>query len=435
MSIVPRPLSLVAAAVLAATTLFAGDGPPTPSVISPTQELVLGERSLNAFLERHPESTDAAAAARVDAIGRRLSPLSDRPDLSHRAIVVVGDKLQALSFLGGTVTVTERLARELDDDELAFAVAHEMAHIDLRHQPARVVAEDVVREATGRAEAADAAMSVHDRHAELEADRFGALYTVRAGYRFSAAIGALRKLQNGGGLDEDAKHPNFAERIEALSGFERELRRTVTAFERGYAALTAGRVGEAVEYFSLFIAAFPNSLAGRVDLGAAYLSRGRGGRGTAEGLAEELPLLSDPGVSIRGGFAEVDARNARSHFEAALRLDPDATYPRAGIALALLREGRTSEARVYLRSIEHDARLASEVGLLLGNADFIDGDWAAASNRYKDALAARPGWCAARANLARALAREGRTAEANAQWVLLQDDPVWGDEARRRTQE
>src|SRR5262245_35153884 len=104
MSALPRS-SLVAAAVLAAVTPLAAGESAKPSVISPAQELVLGERSLKAYLDTLPETTDADAAARVDAIGRRLSPVSDRPELSHRAIVVVGDTLQALSFLGGTVAV------------------------------------------------------------------------------------------------------------------------------------------------------------------------------------------------------------------------------------------------------------------------------------------------------------------------------------------
>jgi predicted Zn-dependent protease len=424
-------LLFVAAAMLAAATAFAADA---PSVTSPTQEVVLGERSLLVFLQKHPETTDTAIASRVDAIGRRLSPFSDRPDRVHRAIAVAGDKLQALAFLDGTVTVTEALALKLDDDELAFAVAHEVAHIDLRHQPDRILAEDVIREATVRPSAADAALSVHDRHAEMEADRYGALYAVRAGYRFSAAASALRKLQELGGLDEDDKHPAYTERIQALTGFENELRRTVTAFDKGCAAMQAGNLTDAINYFTLFVAAFPSSLAGRVDLGAAYLSRWRTDRSPVEGLADELPILSDPGVSIRGGFGELDARNARSHFEAALRLDPDATPPRAAIALLLLREGHTAEARVYLRPLASEPGIQPEVILLLGNADYLDGAWDAASKRYQAALTARPGWNAARVNLAKALESEGKNAEAKALWELLRDDPRWGDEARRRTQ-
>ncbi len=417
-----------------ALAILVADARATSPVISPTQELVLGEKALQQYLAKHPETADAELADRVDAIGRRLSPFTDRPEASHRAIVVAGDEMQAVPFLGGTVAVTEGLGRALDDDEIAFAVGHEMAHIDLRHQPGRVVAEDVVREAAGATSAASAALSVHDRHAELEADRFGALYAVRAGFRFSAAVGALRKLQESGGLDQDAKHPDYADRIQALAGFEAELRRTLTAFDRGCAALKDARLTDAVEYFSLFVADFPNSLAGRIDLGAAYLSRWRAGHGPTEGLAEELPILSDPGVSVRSGLADADARNARSHFEAALRLDPGSVPARAGFALLLIREGQIAEARGYLRPVANDPQLGPEVTLLLGNADYLDGAWAAAAAHYEQALQARPGWSGARANLARALERQGKDKESRAQWEMLRDDPVWGDEARRRTE-
>jgi len=432
----PRQSSLLlaAVAVLATAAVFAGEPSGGPPVISPTQEVVLGERALELFFAKHPETPDTELAGRVDAIGRRLSVLSDRPDASHRAIVVAGDELQALAFLGGTVSITEGLARMLDDDELAFALGHEMAHVDLRHQSGRVVAEDVIREAAVSPAAAGSALSMHDRHSEMEADRFGALYSVRAGYRFSAAVSALRKLEDGGGLDQDAKHPDYAERIRALATFETELRRTVTAFERGCAALKEGKLTDAVEYFTLFVAEFPSSLAGRIDLGAAYLSRWRAEQGAGDELAEALPILSDPGLSIRSGFSDVDARNARSHFEAALRLAPESALARAGLAVLLLREKHTAEARAYLRPIEADPALGPEVGLLLGNADYLDGSWDAAAARYDAALGARPGWSAARVNLARALERSGRIEEADAQWGLLRDDPVWGAEARRRVE-
>jgi predicted Zn-dependent protease len=350
----------------------------------------------------------------------------------HAAIVVTGDEMQAVSFLGGAVCVSEDLARSLDDDELAFALGHEMAHIDLRHSPARVAAEDVVREASKERSAVDAALSVHDRHAELEADKFGALYSVRAGYRYTSAVSALRKLQDSGGLDSDPAHPDYSERLTALAAFETELRRTIAAFERGCLAMKEGRVSDAVEYFTLFVAAFPNSVAGRIDLGAAYLSRWRESRGSIDGLAEELPILTDAGISIRGGFSDVDGRNARSHFEAALRLDPQAAQARAAIALMLLRERATTEARGFLLPLESDAELRPEVLLLLGNADYLDGAWGAAASRYDQALKARPGWSPARANLARTLARSGKPEESRAQWELLRDDPVWGAEAQRQ---
>jgi predicted Zn-dependent protease len=401
-------------------------------VISPTQEVVLGERALQVYLATHPETADAELAARVDAIGRRVALRTDRPDVFHAAFVVASGEMQAVSLLGGSVCITEDLARALDDDELAFALAHEMAHIDLRHRPDRVAAEDAVREAVGDPATVEAALAVHDRHAELEADKFGALYAVRAGFRFSAAASALRKLEETGGLDQDAGHPDYSERLRALASFETELKRALSAFTRGCAAMKAGRLNDAVEYFTLFVAEFPNSVAGRIDLGAAYLARWREGRGTIEGLAEELPIVPDAGIVIRGGFADVDGRNARTQFEAALRLDPESPAARAAMALILLRNRASAEARAHLLPVENDPELHPHVLLLLGNADYLDGAFDAAAARYEEALVVRPDWGAARANLARALAQAGQTDESRTQWQLLRDDPVWGVEACRQ---
>lgn len=404
----------------------------TPPVVSPTQELVLGREAMTRYLAEHAESDDAELAARVDAVGRRLSSHTDRPDTLHRAIVVEGDDLQAVAFLGGTVAVTEALARAFDDDELAFSVAHEMAHVDLRHTVDRTVMEDVVREAAGGSTArAESALSIEDRRLEMEADRFGALYAVRAGYSLSAATRALRKLQDQGGPEADARHPEYGERTQALAKFETELRRALEAFDRGCASLRVGQASQAVDYLVLFVASFPESLAGRINLGAAYLTRWRTQRGGEDELAETLPILPDPGVKVRGGFRDLDGRNARSHFETALRLDPSSNLARLGLAMVLLGDGRTGEARETLKPALEDPDYAPEAFLLAGNVDYREAAWRAAADRYQAALAARPDWPSARANLARVLEKDGRAHDAIAEWEKLRDDPVFGAEARR----
>jgi predicted Zn-dependent protease len=404
----------------------------TPPVVSPTQEVILGKEALAAYVAEHPETDDGELAARVDAIGRRLSVHTDRPDTLHRAVVVEGTELQAVAFLGGAVAVMEALGRAFDDDELAFALGHEMAHVDLRHQVDRPVVEDVVREAAGSSAArVETALSMEDRHAELEADRFGALYAVRAGFSFSAALRALRKLQEGGGPEVDFKHPEYGDRIQALTRFETELRRALEAFDRGGYSLAQGRASEAVDYLVLFVASFPESVAGRVNLGAAYLARWRANRTEGDRLAESLPILPDPGVRVRGSFHELDGRNARSHFETALRLDPSSTVARLGIAMVLFGEGLADDARAYVTPALDDPRLAADALLFLGNVDYRQGAWRSAVDRYQAALRARPEWPAARANLARALEKEGRLEEATQEWNRLLNDPVFGEEARR----
>jgi predicted Zn-dependent protease len=357
----------------------------------------------------------------------------------HTAEVVRGDDLQAYSFMNGTVCVTERLALLLDDDELAFVLAHELAHLTLRHQVDRVAAEEMLQASAPDA-VRTAAMGLHDRHAELEADKFGALYAVRAGFRFSASHEALAKIDAAPGDHpvEDAAHPAYAARIEQLKGFRDQLERCVRAFERGRDALARGAVGEAVDSFTLFVATFPESVAGEVNLGSALLARARGTAGTPEGLAEELPILPEPGVVVRGTGSALDVDRAYERFRRAreLALSTDdaagALAARAGLALVQLRRGERAEAKQELNEVAHDPGWRPEALLSLGNAEFLDGRFRQAADAYEQALRARPAWPAALYNLGRAAEQLGEMDRARALWATVASDAVYGEQARRR---
>ena len=72
--------------------------------------------------------------------------------------------------------------------QLAFAIAHELAHINLRHHVARLRSQRLVETGGTEHEALLRAIKNQlDREAEMEADRFGALYAVRAGFRYTAS--------------------------------------------------------------------------------------------------------------------------------------------------------------------------------------------------------------------------------------------------------
>lgn len=401
------------------------------------RRLLQGERgegltgeALARFLRAHPVTADAALTGRADALARTVAAHADRPGFLYAAEVVQGDDLQAYSFMNGTVCVTERLARMLDDDELAFVLAHELAHVTLRHQVHRVAAEELLQNAT--------TLGLHDQHAELEADRFGALYVLRAGFRFSASHEALARIDAAGAHpDEDAAHPAYAARIEKLRGFRDQLERCVRVFESGKAALARGAAEEAVDAFTLFVATFPESVAGQVNLGAALLARARGTAGTPEGLAEELPILPEPGVVVRGTGSTLDVDRARERFlrarELALSTEDaaGALAARAGLALVQLRRGERTAARLELSEVAEDPVWKPEALLALGNVGFLDGRFGEATAAYEQALAARPGWPAALYNLGRAAERLGDVQRARELWTAVAPDAVYGEAARR----
>src|SRR4030095_2674200 len=251
---------------------------PNPLSPGPAQEFVLGEKALESFLAARPLTTDGNLVVRADRIGRTVARAGDRPDLSFTFLVIDGEELNGYSFIGGTVCVPRRLVELLtSDNELAFALGHEIAHIALRHHVTRGRFEQAM--ASQGARSAEV-VSFYDRDAELEADRYGALYALRAGYRYGSARDALKRLaESDKTRSEDAAHPSYTDRIGRFDAYGRELETCLKAFERGKEALQDGRASDAISFFSYFVSAFPQSVTGRVNLGAAYLERLRGKSG------------------------------------------------------------------------------------------------------------------------------------------------------------
>jgi tetratricopeptide (TPR) repeat protein len=186
---------------------------------------------------------------------------------------------------------------------------------------------------------------------------------------------------------------------------------------------------------NLFVAQFPRSVSGRINLGAAHLARVRRIAGTPEGLSVVLlPVLSDPGIALRGSADGGDLEQAQGHFERALAIRPDETLAEAGLGLVNTWRGRYEQARHHLSRARSGAKKNPDFVLCLGNVEFLAGDYAQAVRLYRESLRQRPGWPEARKNLALAHERLGELGAARQLWSGLTDDDLLGAEARRRLQ-
>ncbi len=127
-----------------------------------------------------------------DSRFRRLSALfSQILSVSHLAgqplypVLITGPEFQALTFGGDEVIFYTGLSSQLDDDELAFVIAHEIGHIAAAHiaqQSSRGVI-NVYDENEYRRSSDLAAI-----RNETEADSLGLIYALRAGYDLKKAI-------------------------------------------------------------------------------------------------------------------------------------------------------------------------------------------------------------------------------------------------------
>ena len=177
-----------------------------------------------------------AAQTYVNLVGRNLARQVERKDVQWRFAILDTPSINAMAFPGGIVVITRGLYALLtSEDELASVLAHEIAHVNRRHQwkviqQQKLIAlagDAVARSDPGRSAAVVADLGTKliarglDKSAEFEADRDGVVIAARAGYDSSALIAVMERLKSlNAGADTAllfSTHPSPGDRIAALS--------------------------------------------------------------------------------------------------------------------------------------------------------------------------------------------------------------------------
>jgi predicted Zn-dependent protease len=174
-------------------------------------------------------------------ITTRLVAATDRPDESYRVTILDSPAVNAFALPSGRLYVTRGLlALANDTSELAAVLAHEIAHVTLRHAKARSelalqsalvsrVVSDVLNDPAAGAMLLDQSrfrIAGFSRAQELEADQAGIRTLAKAGYDPHAAARFLNSLGRNGGFalaaaegdrkasaDMLSSHPGTADRI------------------------------------------------------------------------------------------------------------------------------------------------------------------------------------------------------------------------------
>lgn len=220
---------------------------------TPEQEVELGQGMTAGILGAAKLHPDANLQRYVNRVGKWIAMHSARADLPWSFGVMEGDSINAFAMPGGSVLVSHGLLKRLaNESELAAVLAHEIAHVVLKHQLSAIqstlnteVWASVGKEAAGQAigrrggdafglksAAANAGVDVVksgaflkplDRSMEYEADRLGVVLATRSGYDSFGMVAVMQMLGqekgDGSGASLFDTHPTPSDRLGELEKF------------------------------------------------------------------------------------------------------------------------------------------------------------------------------------------------------------------------
>ncbi|MGV8855742.1 MAG: M48 family metalloprotease [Devosia sp.] len=182
--------------------------------------------------------SDRPAEIMVARIVGRLLAAAEQPNAQFQVTILDNSEVNAFALPGGYIYVTRGiLALASDTSELAAVLAHEMAHVTLRHARARSdhtrtteIVDRVITSVFGGDTSTGAAanrtresLASFSQNQELEADREGIKYAGKAGYdpqaaaRFLGVMGRFATFSAGAGKPDAgflSTHPSTPARIQ-----------------------------------------------------------------------------------------------------------------------------------------------------------------------------------------------------------------------------
>lgn len=198
--------------------------------VSEAEEMIIGDSVHNEMKKQFKLLKSYGKQEYLNGIVKKLSPYVKRNGISY-AIHVIDDNrtLNAFSVAGGHVYITAKMVEWTEsEDELAFIIAHELAHCDQKHGIRKVqkvvlgksFLGDYGEMAAGIQMAVTAPFGQID---EYEADREGAIIVNKAGYNPRKGLRFFEKMSEKEMYDTYEKiirtHPYSTERYKCLDSF------------------------------------------------------------------------------------------------------------------------------------------------------------------------------------------------------------------------
>lgn len=168
----------------------------------------------------------------VEKVFNKVKANVKRKNIKYEYAIMEDNVINAYAIAGGKVYLLTGLLDVIEsEDELAFVIAHEIAHNEAKHCIHRI--QYAVRASQIHPELGNVVMTAYDiyhlpfsKDDEFEADKIGVELMVKAGYNKKGAIAFFRRLQkmhnpNNNKEENDflATHPNYEARIKRIESY------------------------------------------------------------------------------------------------------------------------------------------------------------------------------------------------------------------------
>ena len=244
-----RSLQLAASLLVFVSIALAGrEIRPGWNLFSPEQDVQLGRGAAKEIEQQVEGVKDKQLTAYVARIGDRLAKASQAPDYPYTFKVVADKSINAFALPGGPIYVHTGLIAAADNEsQLAGVVAHEIAHVALRHSTSRaskasafqipmVLAGQALGKKGGLLGSlgqigigfgVNSLFLKYSRKAEKDADIVGARMMARVGYDPVEMARFFEKLEGSGSGSRMPQffsdHPNPGNRVRYVEEEVREL--------------------------------------------------------------------------------------------------------------------------------------------------------------------------------------------------------------------
>ena len=217
------------------------------NLFSPEQDIELGEASAEEIRRQLVVLQDERAEAYVQRLGERLAAKAPGYKFPYKFVVVASPEVNAFALPGGYVFVNEgAIEAARTEGELAGVLAHEIAHVSLRHGTTQASRAYLARTGLNVLNALTVALQgdvgrlasvvggarankfflKSNREAESQADSEGARLMAAAGYDPREMAEFFERLEEREGervREESGDHPDPASRVAAINNVAAEL--------------------------------------------------------------------------------------------------------------------------------------------------------------------------------------------------------------------